>query len=245
HEFEFYDDGSSPRIQNGVAVAAGPASIYIKSKFSTNTNKFARTLVTVNIIAKDGGDVTVKYEDTNGTELATPIVLKGKDGSTYTSSVKNFPGYTLVATPTNQNGTFTLNPATVNYVYKANDYKLTSTFKDANGQELKAPVVDTKDYHIQDNYTTTAATIPGYSLVSTPANQNGTFGAGNVTVNYVYKKDDYTLTSTYKDTNGQELKAPVVDATTYHYQDTYTTTAAVFPGYTLVATPTNATGTFG
>lgn len=37
----------------------------------------------------------------------------------------------------------------------------------------------------------------------------------------------------------------MVDATTYHYQDTYTTTAAVFPGYTLVATPTNATGTFG
>ncbi|HBZ6334105.1 TPA: MucBP domain-containing protein [Listeria monocytogenes] len=245
HEFEFYDDGSSPRIQNGVATATGAASIYVKSKFSTNTNKFARTLVTVNIIAKNGGDVTVKYEDTNGKELATPIVLNGKDGSTYTSSVKNFPGYTLVATPTNQNGTFTLNPATVNYVYKANDYKLTSTFKDANGQELKAPVVDTKDYHIQDNYSTTAATIPGYSLVSTPANQNGTFGAGNVTVNYVYKKDDYTLTSTYKDTNGQELKAPVVDATTYHYQDTYTTTAAVFPGYTLVATPTNANGTFG
>ncbi|HAA6296432.1 TPA_asm: hypothetical protein GGB46_14880 [Listeria monocytogenes] len=245
HEFEFYDDGSSPLIQNGVATATGAASIYVKSKFSTNTNKFARTLVTVNIVAKNGGDVTVKYEDTNGTELATPIVLNGKDGSTYTSSVKNFPGYTLVATPTNQNGTFTLNPATVNYVYKANDYKLTSTFKDANGQELKAPVVDTKDYHIQDNYSTTAATIPGYSLVSTPANQNGTFGAGNVTVNYVYKKDDYTLTSTYKDTNGQELKAPVVDATTYHYQDTYTTTAAVFPGYTLVATPTNATGTFG
>lgn len=71
-----------------------------------------------------------------------------------------------------------MNPATVNYVYSANDYKLTSTFKDAQGQELKAPVVDTKDYHIQDNYTTTAATIPGYSLVATPANQNGTLELG-------------------------------------------------------------------
>lgn len=187
----------------------------------------------------------MKHEDTKGQELAPPVILNGKDGDPYTTTQKTFPGYTLVATPANQNGTFTMNPATVNYVYSANDYKLTSTFKDAQGQELKAPVVDTKDYHIQDNYTTTARTIPGYSLVSTPANQNGTFGAGNVTVNYVYKKDDYTLTSTYKDTNGQELKAPVVDATTYHYQDTYTTTAAVFPGYTLVATPTNATGTFG
>lgn len=245
HEFEYYDDGSSSLIHNGVAAAPGQATIFIKSKFSTQSNKFARTQVTVNIAALNGGPITVKHEDTKGQELAPPVILNGKDGDPYTTTQKTFPGYTLVATPANQNGTFTLNPATVNYVYSANDYKLTSTFKDAQGQELKAPVVDTKDYHIQDNYTTTAATIPGYSLVSTPANQNGTFGAGNVTVNYVYKKDDYTLTSTYKDTNGQELKAPVVDATTYHYQDTYTTTAEVFPGYTLVATPTNATGTFG
>lgn len=245
HEFEYYDDGSSSLIHNGVATAPGQATIFIKSKFSTQSNKFARTQVTVNITALNGGPITVKHEDTKGQELAPPVILNGKDGDPYTTTQKTFPGYTLVATPANQNGTFTMNPATVNYVYSANDYKLTSTFKDAQGQELKAPVVDTKDYHIQDNYTTTAATIPGYSLVSTPANQNGTFGAGNVTVNYVYKKDDYTLTSTYKDTNGQELKAPVVDATTYHYQDTYTTTAAVFPGYTLVATPTNATGTFG
>ncbi|EFQ9070803.1 hypothetical protein H0I89_002677 [Listeria monocytogenes] len=245
HEFEYYDDGSSSLIHNGVAAAPGQATIFIKSKFSTQSNKFARTQVTVNITALNGGPITVKHEDTKGQELAPPVILNGKDGDPYTTTQKTFPGYTLVATPANQNGTFTMNPATVNYVYSANDYKLTSTFKDAQGQELKAPVVDTKDYHIQDNYTTTAATIPGYSLVSTPANQNGTFGAGNVTVNYVYKKDDYTLTSTFKDTNGQELKAPVVDATTYHYQDTYTTTAAVFPGYTLVATPTNATGTFG
>ncbi|EPY0834240.1 MucBP domain-containing protein [Listeria monocytogenes] len=242
HEFEYYDDGSSSLIHNGVAAAPGQATIFIKSKFSTQSNKFARTQVTVNITALNGGPITVKHEDTKGQELAPPVILNGKDGDPYTTTQKTFPGYTLVATPANQNGTFTMNPATVNYVYSANDYKLTSTFKDAQGQELKAPVVDTKDYHIQDNYTTTAATIPGYSLVATPANQNGTFGAGNVTVNYVYKKDDYTLTSTYKDTNGQELKAPVVDATTYHYQDTY---AAVFPGYTLVATPTNATGTFG
>ncbi|EAA0236076.1 MucBP domain-containing protein [Listeria monocytogenes] len=245
HEFEYYDDGSSSLIHNGVAAAPGQATIFIKSKFSTQSNKFARTQVTVNITALNGGPITVKHEDTKGQELAPPVILNGKDGDPYTTTQKTFPGYTLVATPANQNGAFTLNPATVNYVYSANDYKLTSTFKDTQGQELKAPVVDTKDYHIQDNYSTTAATIPGYSLVSTPANQNGTFGAGNVTVNYVYKKDDYTLTSTYKDTNGQELKAPVVDATTYHYQDTYTTTAEVFPGYTLVATPTNATGTFG
>ncbi|EAH3984728.1 internalin, partial [Listeria monocytogenes] len=91
---------------------------------------------------------------------------------------------------------------TVNYVYKANDYTLTSTYKDAQGKELKTPVIDSQKYHIRDTYTTTGATIPGYTLVAAPANQSGTFGAANVTVNYVYKADDYTLTSTYKDANG-------------------------------------------
>ncbi|HAK0907824.1 TPA: MucBP domain-containing protein, partial [Listeria monocytogenes] len=139
--------------------------------------------------------------------------------------------------------TFTLNPATVNYVYSANDYKLTSTFKDAQGQELKAPVIDAKTYHIQDTYKTTVAVIPGYTLVATPKNDQGTFGANNVTVNYVYQTNDYTLTSTFKDAQGNELKATEVDAQKYHIHDTYTSKAAVIPGYTLEKTPTNETGT--
>ncbi|EIZ2690314.1 TPA_asm: hypothetical protein GYV29_12295, partial [Listeria monocytogenes] len=244
HEFEYYDDGSSSLIHNGVAAAPGQATIFIKSKFSTQSNKFARTQVTVNIAALNGGPITVKHEDTKGQELAPPVILNGKDGDPYTTTQKTFPGYTLVATPANQNGTFTLNPATVNYVYSANDYKLTSTFKDAQGQELKAPVIDAKTYHIQDTYKTTVAVIPGYTLVATPKNDQGTFGANNVTVNYVYQTNDYTLTSTFKDAQGNELKATEVDAQKYHIHDTYTSKAAVIPGYTLEKTPTNETGTF-
>ncbi|EOT5784600.1 MucBP domain-containing protein, partial [Listeria monocytogenes] len=243
HEFEYYDDGSSSLIHNGVAAAPGQATIFIKSKFSTQSNKFARTQVTVNIAALNGGPITVKHEDTKGQELAPPVILNGKDGDPYTTTQKTFPGYTLVATPANQNGTFTLNPATVNYVYSANDYKLTSTFKDAQGQELKAPVIDAKTYHIQDTYKTTVAVIPGYTLVATPKNDQGTFGANNVTVNYVYQTNDYTLTSTFKDAQGNELKATEVDAQKYHIHDTYTSKAAVIPGYTLEKTPTNETGT--
>ncbi len=83
-------------------------------------------------------------------------------------------------------------------MYQADDYTLTSTYKDANGKELKAPVVDSKTYHTKDNYSTSAATIPGYTLVAAPANQTGTFNTSNVTVNYVYKANEYTLTSTFK-----------------------------------------------
>ncbi|MBC8923585.1 MucBP domain-containing protein, partial [Escherichia coli] len=83
----------------------GQATIFIKSKFSTQSNKFARTQVTVNITALNGGPITVKHEDTKGQELAPPVILNGKDGDPYTTTQKTFPGYTLVATPANQNGT--------------------------------------------------------------------------------------------------------------------------------------------
>lgn len=73
-------------------------------------------------------------------------------------------------------------------MYKANDYQLTSTFKDQQGNEIALPTVDAKTYHIHDAYTTKARLIPGYSLVAAPKNQIGAFGTSDVTVNYVYKK---------------------------------------------------------
>lgn len=88
HEFEYYDDGSSSLIHNGVAAAPGQATIFIKSKFSTQSNKFARTQVTVNITALNGGPITVKHEDTKGQELAPPVILNGKDGDPYTTTQK-------------------------------------------------------------------------------------------------------------------------------------------------------------
>ncbi|WP_416239803.1 MucBP domain-containing protein [Listeria innocua] len=241
HEFEFYDDGSSQLIQNGVATAPGQTSIYVKSKFSTKSNKFAKTKVTVNI----AGPITVKYEDTDGKELASPVILNGKVGDSYTSTEKSFPGYTLVAAPTNQNGTFTLNPATVNYVYKLDDYTLTSTYKDTNGQELKAPVVDAKTYHYQDTYATNPEVFPGYTLVETPTNAKGTFDTSNITVDYVYQANAYQLISTFKDQQGKTIAPDAVDTKTYHINDSYTTKAKTIPGYTLVETPANEKGVFG
>ncbi|MCB2471959.1 MucBP domain-containing protein, partial [Listeria monocytogenes] len=76
-----------------------------------------------------------------------------------------------------------------NYVYQTNDYTLTSTFKDAQGNELKATEVDAQKYHIHDTYTSKAAVIPGYTLEKTPMNETGTFNVSDIQVNYVYKKD--------------------------------------------------------
>lgn len=245
HEFEYYDDGSSTLIQNGVAVAPGQSKIYIKSKFSTVSNKFAKTLVSVKITALDGGPVTVTYTDASGTELAPQESISGKVGDPYTSTPKTIVGYTLTTIPLNQNGTFSLNPVSINYVYKGNDYKLTSTFKDENGKELLKPEIDKETYTINTPYKTSEAIIPGYTLVSAPTNQTGTFGAGDVTVEYVYKAIDYKLTSIFKDENGKELSTPISDTKKYKINDAYTTSEASIPGYTLVSAPTNQIGTFG
>ncbi|PCZ61451.1 MucBP domain-containing protein, partial [Listeria monocytogenes] len=217
---------------------------------ATPSNKkgtFGASNVTVNYVYKANGYALITtYKDTQGKDLK-PLAIDTKTyniNDPYTATALNIPGYTLTTTPANEKGVFGASDETVNYVYKANDYTLTTTYKDANGKELQAPKVDAKTYHIQDTYKTTAAVIPGYTLVAIPKNDQGTFGANNVTVNYVYQTNDYTLTATFKDAQGNELKATEVDAQKYHIHDTYTSKAAVIPGYTLEKTPTNETGTF-
>lgn len=75
--------------------------------------------------------------------------------------------------------------------------------------------------------------------MATPSNKKGTFGASNVTVNYVYKANGYALITTYKDTQGKDLKPLAIDTKTYNINDPYTATALNIPGYTLTTTPAN------
>ena len=82
------------------------------------------------------GKVNVKYVGTDGKVLGSDIVKGMADGSTkYTTSAKNFSGYTLSSTPNNASGTFTENTVTVTYTYTpdtpvqtlANNSKVSST----------------------------------------------------------------------------------------------------------------------
>ncbi|ENO1435305.1 MucBP domain-containing protein, partial [Listeria monocytogenes] len=190
---------------------------------------------------------TSTFKDAQGQELKAPVIdaKTYHIQDTYKTTAAVIPGYTLVATPKNDQGTFGANNVTVNYVYQTNDYTRTSTFKDTQGNELKAADVDAQKYHIHDTYTSKAAVIPGYTLEKTPTNETGTFNANDIQVNYVYKANDYQLTSTFKDQRGNEIALPTVDAKTYHIHDAYTTKARLIPGYSLVAAPTNQIGAFG
>ncbi len=246
HEFMYYDDGTSNNIlTNGVATATGNGYITIKSTLSTNSNPFAKVRVPITVTPPvKGGDVTVQYKDTTGVVLADSITLSGNVGENYTTTAKTIDGYSLTTTPTNANGTFSTNPQTVTYTYKKDPIAqpVTVNYIDTDGKTI-APT-ETLSGNVGENYTTTAKTIDGYSLITTPANANGTFSTNPQTVTYTYTKDPIAqpVTVNYIDTDGKTI-APS-ETLTGNISENYTTTAKTIDGYSLTTTPANAKGTF-
>ncbi|EDE9576177.1 LPXTG cell wall anchor domain-containing protein [Listeria monocytogenes] len=246
HEFMYYDDGTSNNIlTNGVATATGNGYITVKSTLSTNSNPFAKVRVPITVTPPvKGGDVTVQYKDTTGVVLADSITLSGNVGENYTTTAKTIDGYSLTTTPTNSNGTFSTNPQTVTYTYKKDPIAqpVTVNYIDTDGKTI-APT-ETLSGNVGENYTTTAKTIDGYSLTTTPANANGTFSTNPQTVTYTYTKDPIAqpVTVNYIDTDGKTI-APS-ETLTGNISENYTTTAKTIDGYSLTTTPANAKGTF-
>lgn len=107
------------------------------------------------------------------------------------------------------------------------------------------------------DYQTEALTIKGYKLKTTPENATGQYSDQPITVTYVYEKDggdvvtppvvtpaaDVTMTIYYQLADGTNI----ADTQTVSGKPgtTYTTSARQLPGYVLVTTPENASGTFG
>ncbi|EAD1518574.1 LPXTG cell wall anchor domain-containing protein [Listeria monocytogenes] len=246
HEFMYYDDGTSNNIlTNGVATATGNGYITIKSTLSTNSNPFAKVRVPITVTPPvKGGDVTVQYKDTTGVVLADSITLSGNVGENYTTTAKTIDGYSLTTTPTNANGTFSTNPQTVTYTYKKDPIAqpVTVNYIDTDGKTI-APT-ETLSGNVGENYTTTAKTIDGYSLTTTPANANGTFSTNPQTVTYTYTKDPIAqpVTVNYRNSTGQKIaKSEVL---TGNIGESYSTQPKTIAGYTLTTIPPNAKGTF-
>ncbi|HDU0110835.1 TPA: MucBP domain-containing protein [Listeria monocytogenes] len=68
-----------------------------------------------------GADITVKYVDTAGNELASVETLSGDVDDNYTSEAKTIDGWTLKETPNNATGVFSKEAQTVTYVYEKNE----------------------------------------------------------------------------------------------------------------------------
>ena len=213
---------------------------------------FASGTQTVNYYykRKDAANVTVKYvEQGTGTPLSSDDVLggTGKHGLPYTTSEKNITDYELVAQPSNKNGTFSSTPQTVIYEYRrkpAGD--VTSVYVDEDGNQIDIPETQSGTGKLGLPYTTTRKTIPNYTLVSVPSNENGTFVPGPQTVTYVYRRNDAGDVTVYHKSvyDNSDLSTPTVLDGTRKLGLPYTTTPETYSDFEIATVPSNATGTF-
>ena len=198
----------------------------------------------------NAADVTVKYvEQGTGTPLSSDDVLGGtnKLGLPYTTTEKNITDYELVAQPSNKNGTFLSTPQTVIYEYRrkpAGD--VTSVYVDEGGNQIDIPETQSGVGKLGLPYTTTRKTIPNYTLVSVPSNENGTFVPGPQTVTYVYRRNDAGDVTVYHKSvyDNSDLSTPTVLDGTRKLGLPYTTNPETYSDFEIATVPSNATGTF-
>ncbi|MBC2241194.1 MucBP domain-containing protein, partial [Listeria booriae] len=118
---------------------------------------------------------------------------------------------------------------------------VTVRYTDTEGTSIHADTTLTGLF--TEPYTSTAATIPGYTLKTSPANATGTYSEKAQTVTYVYEKTATgPVTVQYVDEQGVRI-APT-EVLTGDFGKAYTSKAQHIAGYVLLETPTNATGVF-
>ena len=190
----------------------------------------------------DAAPVTVRYEDTEGNQLADPTVLNGKVGLPYTSEAKEIPGWYVAQTPTKVSGTFNNTAQEVVYVYERSDAApVTVKYQDTEGNQLVDPTVLSGKVGLP--YTSEAKEIAGWYVAQTPTNASGAFSDTTQEVVYVYERSDATpVTVRYQDTEGNQLADPTVLSGKVGLP--YTSEAKEIPGWYVAQTPTNASGTF-
>lgn len=186
----------------------------------------------------DAAPVTVKYEDTEGNELATPTVMNGKVGLPYESESKAINGWYVSQTPTNANGTYSETAQEVVYVYERSDAApVTVKYEDTEGNQLSTSTILNGKVGLP--YTSEAKTIPGWFVAQTPSNASETAQE----VVYVYERSDAApVTVKYEDTEGNQLSAPTVLSGKIALP--YESEAKTIPGWYVSQMPTNANGTY-
>ncbi len=135
-----------------------------------------------------GSNVIVEYKDTLGNQLATSDSYKGPVGGSYSVTPKDIPGYTLVKTEGNPNGTYTDQDQKVTFIYESvKGASVTVKYIDENGEELISSEILAGE-KIGSAYHTQPKQILGCQLIETPSNANGVFQAHSQEVVYRYRR---------------------------------------------------------
>ena len=177
------------------------------------------------------GNVTVKYVDTLGNELAESITTTDIVGEAYKTSAKDIEGYKLIDVDGEEEGTYIDGTIYVTYVYDLYVGDVVAKYVDSEGNEL-AESVTTTDI-VGEAYKTSAKDIYGYKLINIEGEEEGTYIDGTIYVIYVYKLYAGSVVAKYVDTEGNKLDESVV--TTDIVGKKYQTTAKDIEGYKLIS----------
>ncbi|WKF72447.1 MucBP domain-containing protein [Lactococcus lactis] len=193
-----------------------------------------------------GKNVTVRYVDESGKEIASTVTLTGNVGDSYTSKQEIIKGYTFKEVQGNATGTFSDQAQTITYVYTKDPVPakdVTVKYVDESGKEIASTVTLTGN--VGDSYTSKQEIIKGYTFKEVQGNATGTFSDQAQTITYVYTKDPVPakdVTVKYVDESGKEIASTVT--LTGNVGDSYTSKQEIIKGYTFKEVQGNATGTF-
>lgn len=158
---------------------------------------------------KEASPVRVKYENTNGTEIAKNDLISGRVGDNYQTSKKNIPDWDFIRVTGAEQGVLSSETQEVTYVYQQiKGAPVTVNYQDVNGKTLAKPTV--LNGAINSTYKTSPAKIANWHVKEIRNNETGIFKSTAQQVTYIYEKNKAApVTVNYVDNNGNILAPPV------------------------------------
>ncbi|WP_018142467.1 MucBP domain-containing protein [Alloscardovia criceti] len=214
---------------------------WANGKDSLNTNDTDIKL-SLKVIEKPAGTITVHYVDTAGNTIADPTTINGKAGDAYTVDTKAIDGYTYSGPEEGSaplSGTIVEGNRDITLVYTKNPEPVvtgtvTVHYVDKDGNEIAEKLVLTGDEGAA--YVVVTKSIDGYTYVGLAEGSgelSGTYREGNIDVTLVYTKNPAVaapVTVKYVDEDGNEVAKS--ETLTGNVGDTYTAEQKTVEGYT-------------
>ena len=205
--------------------------------------------------------VIVKYLEQDNTPddiadnqvLADEVTIEGYEGKEYTTVEEEIPEYTLVATTDNLEGTMERDEIVVIYYYAPNTNVIVKyleqddTPNDNSDNKVLAGEVNIEGY-VGKDYTTVEEEIPGYTLVATTDNLEGTMTKDPIEVIYYYAQNTKVIVKylekddTPEDNTDNQVLANEVTIDGYEGLE-YETEQKDIENYTFVESTNNTEGT--
>ncbi|MCJ1979578.1 MucBP domain-containing protein [Pseudolactococcus carnosus] len=148
------------------------------------------------ISAVNGGNVTSKYVDINGTPISDDVIQSGNINDLYDTMQKDISGYTFKNIQGKKSGQFTAAEQVVTYIYTKNPViggRVISKYVDINGTPISDDV--TQSGNIGDAYDTEQKNISGYTFKEIQGNKSGQFLSQNQVVTYIYTQNQDVIKS--------------------------------------------------